>query len=450
MRRLRFSAALACLAVPAIASAAPKPFAWTNVHPRSVTVGQPVTLTVDVYVPSFFTGAPRFPQLEVKDAVVVFIDEGTNLNQRVGQQDYAGQRRSYKIYPQREGEFVVPDFAVKVSYTGEDGPVRVPAPAKGGAFQATIPAGARGVDHFLATSSLELLADTDRPLAGLRAGDAFTRTITMTAADAFAMMLPPLAFAPVDGLAVYPAQPKVADTSAGERGEARVAERRESVTYVLQKPGSYRVPATEIAWWDTRAQTLRRATLPELEFAVAAGPEAQAEIPLPEDPGQPKAAPDSWRPLREALRRFGPAALVALVAAGVILRLLRAPLQALGARRTARRRAREEAPAAYLARVAEAARTGRPKELLAATYRWLDRRPRTAAEAARLDRFVHQSGDAELPEVSAALVDAALEAEEVSDVESSERFARALARAAERTAPAAAPAPGSLGPLNPS
>jgi hypothetical protein len=61
-----------------------------------------------------------------------------------------------------------------------------------------------------------------------------------------------------------------------------------------------------------------------------------------------------------------------------------------------------------------------------------------------------QSGDAELPEVSAALVDAALEAEEVSDVESSERFARALARAAERTAPAAAPAPGSLGPLNPS
>ncbi len=244
MRRLRFGAALACLAVPALASAAPKPFAWTNVHPRSVTVGQPVTLTVDVYVPSFFTGAPRFPQLEVKDAVVVFIDEGTNLNQRVGEQDYAGQRRSYKIYPQREGEFVVPDFAVKVSYTGEDGPMRVPAPAKGGSFQATIPAGARGVDHFLATSSLELQADTDRPLAGLRAGDSFTRTITMTAADAFAMMLPPLAFAPVDGLAVYPAQPKVADTSGGERGEARVAERRESVTYVLQKPGSYRLPAS--------------------------------------------------------------------------------------------------------------------------------------------------------------------------------------------------------------
>ena len=64
MRRLQLVAALAWLFAAALASAEPKPVAWTNVNPRSVTVGQPVTLTVDVYVPSFFTGAPRFPQLE--------------------------------------------------------------------------------------------------------------------------------------------------------------------------------------------------------------------------------------------------------------------------------------------------------------------------------------------------------------------------------------------------
>ena len=448
MSRL-LAAALAWLLASALASAEPKPVAWTNVNPRSVTVGQPVTLTVDVYVPSFFTGAPRFPQLEVKDAVVVFIDEGTNLTQRMGQQEYAGQRRSYKIYPQREGDFVVPDFAVKVSYTGEDGPTRVATPAKGGSFHATIPAGARGVDHFLATSSLQVQADTDRPLTELRTGDSFTRTITLSAADAFAMMLPPLAFPAVDGLAVYPAQPKVADRG-GERDEPRVAERVESVTYVLQEPGSYRLPPAEIAWWDTRSQTLRRASVPELDFSVQERPKARAEIPLPPDPGEQPAAPDRWRPLREALRRFGPAALVALVALGMLLRLLRSPLRALLARRAARRRSREESEAAYLARVAEAARSGRPKELLAATYRWLDRRPRTANDAARLDRFVQQSGDPDLPEVQAALVDAALEAEEVSDTESAERFARALARAAERSAPAASRPAGSLGPLNPS
>jgi hypothetical protein len=449
VRRRRVSAALACLAVPALASAEPKPFAWTNVHPRSVTVGQPVTLTVDVYVPSFFTGAPRFPQLEVKDAVVVFIDEGTDLNQRVGQLDYAGQRRSYKIYPQREGTFEVPDFAVKVSFSGEGGaPTRLPAPAKGGSFQATIPAAARGLDHFLATPSFQLQADTDRPLTELRAGDSFTRTITMTAADAFAMMLPPLALPPVEGLAVYPAQARVAD-SGGERDEPRVGERVEKVTYVLQKPGSYRLPAAEIPWWDTRSQTLRRATLPELEFTVEARPEAQAEIPLPPDPSEPMAAPDPWRPLREALRRYAPAALAALVVVGLLLRLLRAPLGALAARRTARRRAQEESPAAYLARVAEAARSGRPKELLTATYRWLDRRPRSSAEAARLDRFVEQSGEPELKAVVPELVDAALQAEEVADVESSERYVRALARAAQVVAPAGPAAPGALGPLNP-
>jgi hypothetical protein len=449
VRRLQPAIALGALAVSTLASAEPKPVAWTNVNPRSVTVGQPVTLTVDVYVPASFTGAPRFPQLEVRDAVVLFVDEGPDLNQRMGPQDYSGRRRSYKIYPQREGDFTVPDFAVKVSYTGEDGPMRVATPAKGGSFHAAIPPGARGVDHFLATSSFQVQADTDRPLTELRAGDAFTRTVTLTAANAFAMMLPPLAFPPIDGLAVYPAQPKVADR-AGEGDEPRVAERVESATYVVQKPGSYRLPAAEIAWWDTRSQTLRRASVPELEFSVEPRPETAAEIPLPPDPGERQAAPDPWRPLREALRRFGPAALVALVAAGVALRLLREPLRALGARRAARRVAREESEAAYLARVAEAARSGRPKELLAATYRWLDRRPRTASGAARLDRFVQQSGEAELPEVQAALVDAALEPDEVSDVEAAERFAKALARAAGRVAPAAAPPPGSLGPLNPS
>jgi hypothetical protein len=446
----RLALGLAWLGLSTLASAEPKPVAWTNLNPRSVTVGQPVTLTIDLYVPSSFSGAARFPQLEVRDAVVVFVDDGPSLTQRMGQQDYAGQRRSYKIYPQREGAFAVPDFTVKVSFPGEGGATtRAAAPAKGGSFEATIPAAARRASHFLATSSFQVQADTDRPMAGLRTGDSFTRTVTMTAADAFAMMLPPLAFAPVDGLAVYPAQPKVQDHGDG-RDEPRVAERVESTTYVLQKPGSYELPAAEIAWWDTRSQTLRRATVPELDLAVAARPEVQAEIPLPPDPGEQPAVPDPWRPLREAVRRVGPLALVALAVAGVILRLLRAPLRALAARRAARRRARDESEAAYLTRVAEAARSGRPKELLAATYRWLDRRPRASREEARLDRFVMQSGDPDLPEVAAALVEGALEVEEVSDVPSSERFAGALARAAERTAPPAAAAPGSLGPLNPS
>src|SRR5262249_6583743 len=92
--------AAAFVSVAVAARADGKPFVRSTLKPQSVTVGQPVTLDVTVFVPSYFTGAPRFPQLEVKDAVVVFVEQGANLSERVGADSYAGQSRSYLIYPQ--------------------------------------------------------------------------------------------------------------------------------------------------------------------------------------------------------------------------------------------------------------------------------------------------------------------------------------------------------------
>ena len=51
----------------------------------------------------------------------------------------------------------------------------------------------------------------------LKVGDSLARTITVEAADLPAMLLPPVRFAAVDGLSVYPDQPTLAD-KAGERG----------------------------------------------------------------------------------------------------------------------------------------------------------------------------------------------------------------------------------------
>lgn len=437
------------LGLPAALPAEGKPLVYTSLHPKSVIVGQPVTLTVDVYVPTYFTGAPRFPQLEVKDAVVVFLDDGgENLSERIGDADYAGQRRSYRIYPQRAGTFEVPPFEVKVRYAidGQPSP-RTPASARGGQFEAAVPAAARGLEHFVATPSFELSGTTDRPLEGLKVGDSVTRTITMAATDIFAMMLPPLSFPPVDGLRVYPAEPRVSD-SGGERGETRVGKRVESVTYVLEKEGLYRVPAIDIDWWDTAASRLRRASLPELALSVAANANLKAEIPLPEDPSEKPPAPDSWRRLREALRRRGPIALLAVLAVALVFRLFRARIHALRTRHEARRRQREESAAAYLERLRKAARSG-PTDLLAATYRFLDRRGGTTA-AARLDRFAKESGNPALPGLADALVASALAegAGAGPGGGSSREFVEALIDAAQGPK-SRSPAPEALGPLNP-
>jgi hypothetical protein len=442
------SLAAACALLHANAWAEPKPFVRIGLGPKTVTVGQPVALTVDVFVPTWFTSAPRFPALDVKDAVVMFLESGgENMNETVGEQSYAGQRRQYLIYPQRAGEYEVPAFEVKVRYAIDAKPSpRTAVPGRVVRFSATIPAAAAGLDHFLATPSFKMSEATDKPLQGLKAGDSFTRTITLTASDAFAIMLPPLEFPDEPGLAVYPAPPQVSD-SGGERDEQRMAKRVESVTYVLQKEGDYRLPPIEIAWWDTFARQLRRERLPAVDFHVAANPGLAAEIPLPVDPTTVPPPPDPTRALRDALRRYLPMALLAGALIALGLRLFRARIDAFHARGAARRKEREASEEAALDRLEKAARAGQARELLAAAYRWLDRR--TGSDAARLDVLVQGSGTPALPALADTLVRAALDGGEAAfPASSGETFVRGLVEAARRSAPRA-PVPGALGPLNP-
>ena len=94
---------LAALAVTIGASAAigpsnayaQAPRARVSLDPGSVvTVGQPLTVRVQVLVPSFFAGAPAFPELEVDDAITIFVDRGTNFTERTaGRAHRVGIRR---------------------------------------------------------------------------------------------------------------------------------------------------------------------------------------------------------------------------------------------------------------------------------------------------------------------------------------------------------------------
>jgi hypothetical protein len=425
-----------------------KPFAWAGLGPKTVTVGEPVTLTVVVYAPTWFTSAPRFPPIDVKDAMVVFLEEGTNLSQKVGDAEYAGQQRQYLIYPQRAGDFTVPSFSVGVRYAIEGKPSPpVLVAAQAGRFTATIPAAAAGLGYFVATPAFRLTAATDRPLSGLKVGDSFTRTITTAAISAFAIMLPPLSFPRVDGLSVYTSQPRLSDTG-GERGEARVGTRVESATYTLQEEGTFQLPAVEIAWWDTIGRVLRRSRLEAVDFTVAPNPELKAEIPLPVDPEEVKAAAAAhgWR---RYVRAYAPTALGVLATAGLLALLVRLRIDWFRAWRAARRRKRDESEAAYLERIETAGRSGLASEVLAATYRWLDHRGEAEAPA-RLDRFVHDSGDPKLPELAAGLLEAARAdgAARGPDARAG-HFADALLRAARRTGAPVPTKTAALGPLNP-
>ncbi len=94
---------------------AQQPIARIRLEPGSlVTVGQPLTVVVQVLVPSFFSGAPRFPNLDIPDAITVFTDRGTNFTERIDRATWAGQDRRYTIYPMRAGSYEISDVPVEV------------------------------------------------------------------------------------------------------------------------------------------------------------------------------------------------------------------------------------------------------------------------------------------------------------------------------------------------
>jgi len=392
----------------------PEPFARVRLEPSNdVTVGQPISVVVEVLVPSYFMGAPVFPDLDVDDAVVVFEPRGANFTERAeGGVTLAGQSRRYDIYPQRRGEYVIPTIGVDVRYFGVDGATDASVSSAPVRFRASVPDGAEGLDPFIATTRLTLEESFDVEPVEIFVGDAFTRTLTMTVADALSMVIPPLEFAPIPGLSVYPSPPRATD-SGGERGSAVAGTRVEAASYLAREPGHYELPEVALEWWDVAGQRRMRATVAAVEFDVVVDPSAVTEIELPADAStevvEETPARGRW-PLLSFVERYG-----AVVAGALLVVWLGIRLEHLLAPRLRRARlAREHSESASFVRFRDAALSGDSRATARALMAWLDRRNESSRTALFHD-FAREADDPMLEREVSAL-DGALYGPDPDDV----------------------------------
>ena len=338
-----------------------------------VTVGQTVTLSVDVLTPSWFPRAPQFPAaLHVENAVAVF-DESfrVNLSERFGGDTWSGIRRHYLIYPQLAGDYTVPPIEVAVVYALPDARPSEPLTLAGPElhFAARVPPEAARLDYFIAANDFTLEQEIEPGTEGLRIGDAVTRTVTLRATDASSMMLPITEFAPLDGVAVY-ANPSRAEDTGGERGAAREATRIDAATYVLETEGSYTLPEIRRSWWDVSTGRLRETAVPAVAFDVAPNPDLAGEIALPQEPEDADAAPSAeerppwWRRWRVVL------GLAALALLGWLARRYGPVVRARLEEAQMRRRESEDA---YFDRVLAACRRNDARATMQTLLAWVDR-----------------------------------------------------------------------------
>lgn len=231
-----------------------------------VIVGTPVTVAVTLLVPTWMPEPPVWPDLQVADAITRLPERSTHpVTQRIGPETWSGLTRTYEVIPQRSADYDLGPAEIAVTYAdpASNAAVQAAVAVPRISFAATVPAGAEALDPFLAATGLTVTATVDGLPDAPRPGDAFTLTIVTAADGPPAMLLPPLAdrLPTPAGLRAYPRAPALADAPSATRTEA--------VTYVIEAPGRYQLPAIRLDWWNTTTAAVETATTTPVTFDVA-------------------------------------------------------------------------------------------------------------------------------------------------------------------------------------
>ena len=264
---------------------------------QDIVTSQQVDLNIEVASTTWFAAGTKIARFEMQDAIVLRREKfAVNSSQVIDGVKWSTQLWTITIYPQRAGAFEIPALSVDVSIAKDTNSDTEPEDAlresdvnepsqnaviKGRLrtsvihFDAKVPEeiaqlSARRQEplFWLATRYFDVEQTYSRSLENVKAGDAIRRTITITADNVAAMMLPSLTLAQQAGLAVYHKPASLEDRI--NRGTYS-AKRIETITYVVEKAGGYRLPPLFFYWWDLSSQSVQTIELPASLIAVGEG-----------------------------------------------------------------------------------------------------------------------------------------------------------------------------------
>lgn len=232
-----------------------------------IAAGQRAELIINIATDRWFAGGTRFEIPEVNGLVIIQTNNfASNSSENRKGQSWVMQRWSLDVFPQRSGTFMIPPIDVRLNINDEAaGEVKGILQSPSLTFQASVPEALANAQHWVAAPTYTVSQSFDRELTDLKTGDAIERTIVFEATDVMAMMLPSWQQESLPGLAVYPQPPSLSNTN--NRG-SMIARRVEHITYIVEEPGQYQLPARDYYWWDTREGELQIRFLPAVDITV--------------------------------------------------------------------------------------------------------------------------------------------------------------------------------------
>lgn len=272
---------------------AAEPFARAAIEGNGdIVPGQQLRLTVDVFVPDFFISPPQFPLFAVPNAMVTLPDErGFNLTQTIDGVQYSGIRRSYAVVPEASGPYTLPDIPIELGYSVGGKPTKATITIPGISFKvggSSLPG-----QPVFAADGLTIEQSFDRDPSKLKAGDALSRIIAITALDTQAMMIPPVELGHASGLQQYVKPPKIEDGIDINRETA--SRRTETIVYTAAAAGTFDIPAVSYPWFDVDSKAEKTAALPDVKVSVSPASVKEAIAPqLSEEAGSSSRQGSIW------------------------------------------------------------------------------------------------------------------------------------------------------------
>jgi hypothetical protein len=311
---------------------------------QQVWVGQAVGVVIEAIVPTWFSGSPEFPQIEVPNAITLSPEGTVNFVIRSGGKSFAAQSRRYLIYPQAKGIYTVQPVTVGVSFAQPGtSPIQAFLASPPLQFEARVPPDAENAKYFLTAEGFQISQSVDGKPEEMEVGGSITRTIEMTARETLGISIPPIISEAPEGIRVYPGAPKIKETA--ERGTVQ-AIRTETAVYVAEKEGQYLIPEIDVLWWNPKNGMMNRAVLPSIALQVRAdsGSPSEQFASSRTDEMHLKENGDSWEKIVGKALTLAAFFLAGLIVFLIVRRFLAMKAVSIHSRisEVRRRRAREE------------------------------------------------------------------------------------------------------------
>lgn len=276
---------LLCLLSQLTWAAEPQVRVETRLGPAApYLLGSTLRLEIDLLTSSWFTQAPQPAELQLPGALITPpTGQADKLTVIRDGETYFGLRLTYLISPIQAQNFSIPALNFRLQLGQASSPVQVSSQAL--SFNAMAPAGAgteAPAGNLLVAQQVRFSQQIERSASPLKVGDSLTRRLLVEADGAQAMLIAPAEFAAVSGLKAYPLPAEVKPLSDG-RGSVSGGQRRDSLSYVIEHAGSYRLPAMQVHWWDAAAGQRRSAEVPAVEFEAQANNAYQLPFGLQAD-----------------------------------------------------------------------------------------------------------------------------------------------------------------------